>query len=381
MSIRKRSSKKAKNGYVYEVYFNYTNACGVPSRYSKSGFTTKKQAQDHETEKKQELLEHGTIKKEVKLTLNEVFDEVVKNEFPYTLQENSIITYKSSYNKHVRDSLGNYEIRSIKYSDLLTLFNSKENYAKKTVAHIRDCMNIIFRYAMKCEYVESNPISLITLSGIQPEEKEKIYSDDEFNIIINDLLTSEHYHYHSFAIALYIGKYTAMRISEVFALDWNDIDFMNNTININKKMVYLDSANVHSINKLKNSASKAIIPLASPLKQILLEWKKENESNHIICSLDGEYLNPGRLSNTLTNLSKKHGFRFTFHMLRHTYATQLYNDKVDIKTVQALLRHSSVNTTLDIYTHTNIGTLSSTVDSIFNSESVEKVSKIKNQLN
>ena len=68
MSIRKRTSKKAKNGYVYEVYFNYKEN-GITQRYSKSGFSTKKEAQEHEAIKKAELKETGKLQKEIKKTV------------------------------------------------------------------------------------------------------------------------------------------------------------------------------------------------------------------------------------------------------------------------------------------------------------------------
>ena len=61
MSIRKRTSKKAKNGYVYEVYFPY-KINGIIERYSKSGFKTKKEAQEHEALMLAELKENGSIK-------------------------------------------------------------------------------------------------------------------------------------------------------------------------------------------------------------------------------------------------------------------------------------------------------------------------------
>ena len=113
MSIRKRDSKKAKNGFVYEVYFNYTNIEGIPSRYSKSGFATKKEAQLHETEKKQELNTKGEIKKEVKKTLNEVFNEFLEvgcSKYSY----NTIYNTKKDF-KYLKEKFGNTPIKSIDY--------------------------------------------------------------------------------------------------------------------------------------------------------------------------------------------------------------------------------------------------------------------------
>ena len=77
MSIRKRTSKKAKNGYVYEVYFPY-KVNGITERYSKSGFKTKKEAQEHEALMLADLKENGKIKKTVNKTFNDVYNEFIK---------------------------------------------------------------------------------------------------------------------------------------------------------------------------------------------------------------------------------------------------------------------------------------------------------------
>lgn len=374
MSIRKRNSKKAKKGFVYEVYFNYTNIYGIPSRYSKSGFITKKQAEDHETEKKNELLSNGIIRKNINLTLNQVFDEAVKRDFPNIYQENSIISYKNYYNKHVKNDIGNYLIIAIDYSIVRDFFNRKNECGQSLIDGIKKVLNATFVYAQKCGYIQTNYINLIKPKGKEVEAKEKVYTDEEFNTVLNDINAWHNEYSTPFIIALYIGKYTALRISEVFALDWTDIDFISNTINVNKKLVY-KSNYLHISNTMKTSSSKAIIPLALPLKNILLEWNKIHNTIHVISDNNDNHIDPFKLQNKLREINKRRSINFTFHMLRHTYATQLYNGNVDIKTVQALLRHNNANTTLNVYTHTNMAKLSNTVENIFNSESVEKVSK------
>lgn len=374
MSIRKRNSRKAKKGFVYEVYFNYTNIYGIPSRYSKSGFITKKQAEDHETEKKNELLSNGIIRKNINLTLNQVFDEAVKRDFPNIYQENSIISYKNYYNRHVKNDIGNYLIIAIDYSIVQDFFNRKNECGQSLIDGIKKVLNATFVYAQKCGYIQTNYINLIKPKGKEVEAKKKVYTDKEFNTVLNDINAWNNEYSTPFIIALYVGKYTALRISEVFALDWTDIDFISNTINVNKKLVY-KSNHLHISNTMKTSSSKAIIPLALPLKNILLEWNKIHNTIHVISDNNDNHIDPFKLQNKLREINKRRSISFTFHMLRHTYATQLYNGNVDIKTVQALLRHNNANTTLNVYTHINLAKLSNTVENIFNSESVEKVSK------
>ena len=120
MSIRKRPSKKAKNGYVYEVYFPYKQN-GITERYSKSGFKTKKEAQEHEALTLASLKENGSIKKEINKTLNEVFSEFV--EIGSTnYQINTITTMKKNYEAHVKNKLGQLPINKIDYALLQKIF-------------------------------------------------------------------------------------------------------------------------------------------------------------------------------------------------------------------------------------------------------------------
>ena len=123
MSIRKRASKKSKNGYVYEVYFPYKDN-GITKRYSKSGFKTKKEAQEHEALMLAELKNNGFIKKEINKTLNEVFNEFV--EIGSTnYQINTVTTMKKNYNAHIKNKLGQLPINKIDYALLQKYFNSR----------------------------------------------------------------------------------------------------------------------------------------------------------------------------------------------------------------------------------------------------------------
>lgn len=102
---------------------------------------------------------------------------------------------------------------------------------------------------------------------------------------------------------------------------------------------------------MKLKKSKAIIPLPLILKQELQGWFDEKTFEIVVCDNCGKYVNPTSLSNEVKEITKNLGIHFDFHMLRHTYATNLVTHDVDVKTAQELLRHSNYNTTLSIYTH------------------------------
>ncbi len=379
MSIRKRTSKKAKNGYVYEVYFPY-KINGITERYSKSGFKTKKEAQEHEALMLAELKENGSIKKEIKKSLENVYHEFLEvGSAQY--QSSTIYSTKKNYH-YFEKELGQLPIATIDYSILQKYFNSRSEYGIETNKNIKKTISRILNFAIKVGYIKSNPLNLVTVTGIENHlDHEKVLLYDDFKAIIN-ALDKVDFKRKAYSIAIQIGYYTGLRISEVLALDKSDFDLDNNLIFINKKLLYKDlkKENYTTSNQMKSKTSKAIIPLANPLKHSIIEWFKKNPYEKVICDIDGYYINPNVLSLDVKNLAKNLSISFHFHMLRHTFATNLVNSNVDLKTAQELMRHSNINTTMSIYTHVNDQHKINVINNVFDIKSVEKVSKTNNKI-
>ena len=380
MSIRKRPSKKAKNGYVYEVYFPYKQN-GITERYSKSGFKTKKEAQEHEALTLASLKENGSIKKEINKTLNEVFSEFV--EIGSTnYQINTITTMKKNYEAHVKNKLGQLLINKIDYALLQKYFNSRADSSIGVNKNVKKVINCAMNYAIKANYITINPISLVEISGIdKTKDKDKILLNTEIDTIIEELNKTNDFTYQAYAIAIQIGRYTGLRISEVFALEKSDIDFENDTIDVNKKLIYqnLKKDQLYYTNQMKSKSSKAVIPLANILKNILVPWFNKNPYDKAVCDIEGNYIHPSCFNLQVKKICMRFNIYFHFHMLRHTFATTLATNNVDIKTTQELMRHSNFNTTMNIYTHINDTVKKKAINDVFNIKSVEKVSKTKQE--
>lgn len=371
MPIRKRTSSKAKNGIVYEVYFTYKQN-GITMRYSKSGFATKKEAKDHEALKKAEVQETGRIKKEIKKTLFEVYNEFIEV-CADQYQENTIINTKTCLNYWKRE-LGSICIKDFNYTLLQRFFNSRSEYGLETNKKLKTSLKRIFDYALKAEYIKSNPIILVQVKGKENHRPKNILAHNDFIKIIRFLDNSKNFKYQAYSIAIQIGYYTGLRVSEALALEKNDIDFVKNTIDINKKLIYtnLKKEEFHTTTKLKSSYSKDVIPLPEVLKKVLIRWFDINPYNHIICDIEGYYIHPKHIA---FDIQKTCNIPFHFHMLRHTYATNLALNNVDMKVAKDLLRHSNINTTISVYTHINEQYKKDVVDEIFKTKSVENVSK------
>jgi len=351
MSIIKVASKKAKNGYTYKVTFKYKEY-GVTATYSKSGFLTKKEAKDHESMVKAEIKENGCIKKQCTKTVHQVYMEFLEvGAGKY--QANTIYNTKKDFNK-VPKSLSNMPIAKIDYAMLQKFFNSRETKGLETNKNIKKALNRIFVHAMKMDYIQSNPLALVDVKGIANKmDHANILSYDQLERLVIELETSDNYNQQAYAVAIQVGFFTGLRISEVLALEKSDIDFDNDMIYANKKLVTkgLKKDGFYVTHQMKSVKSNAIIPLAKPLKQVLLNWFESVPYERIFSDLDGFYINPDVLSLKVKKIARSLNIGFHFHMLRHSFVTNLVNNSVDVKTVQELARHSNINTTMSVYTH------------------------------
>ena len=373
MSIRKRQSKKAKNGYVYEVDFYY-QVHGITKRYTKSGFITKKEAANHIALKKVELQETGVIKKETKITFGEVFYEFLEVGM-LEYQPNTIYNTKKYY-RYCKDDLSKIPINEFDYPLLQKYFNSRKDKGLETNNGIKKTINRVLNYAIKTNYIKSNPLNLVTVTGVDNHKNiNEVLEFKDFMKLINTLDNLNDFKKQSYSMAIKIAYYTGLRVSEVLALEKSDILFEENMINVNKKLVYcgLKKHELYASSQMKSKKSKAIIPLPLPLKIALAQWIEINPYNKLICDTEGYYINPNILSIDVKKIAKQLNIHFHFHMLRHTYATNLVTNNVDLKTAQELMRHSNIDTTISVYTHINNQHKIDAVNKIFKINSGEKV--------
>lgn len=365
MSIIKVPSKKAKKGYTYKVTFKYKEN-DITRTYSKSGFIVKKDAQEHESMVKAQINQDGYLKKVCNDSLNKVFNDWLKVDSGlYAL--NTINLYKRIYNKYIYSTIGKEKIISLKYKDIQAFIN-ESNVSYDNCVAIKKVLNNVFKYAIKNEYIETNPIAYIEITKIKEKKEINNYlSLEEYNMIIEKLNRGSFYA-RALSIAISIGYHTGLRISEIFALNKSDIDFINDTITVNKQLLEREGKNkdLKIKTKLKTSSSNSVLPLVPTLKEILIEWFDINPYEKVVCNEDGYYLNPVSAQARVKKIASDLGIQgFHFHMLRHTLITNLYKSGVDVKTTQELARHSNINTTLNVYTHLEENSKKDTLNNVF----------------
>ena len=140
-----------------------------------------------------------------------------------------------------------------------------------------------------------------------------------------------------------------MRIGELLALEWSDIDFCNKKISINKQVMN------NTVTSPKTNSSCRIIDIPDSVVDILLELKKESKvlGKVVFCGNTHKYMKRNSfIKNWFKKVMKSLNHEdFSFHSLRHTYATFLLSRGVPIKYVQEQLGHSNAEILLRVYSH------------------------------
>lgn len=157
-----------------------------------------------------------------------------------------------------------------------------------------------------------------------------------------------------------ISLCTGMRIGELCALKWEDIDLANRLIHINKTLqrIYLKTAVGKGVTKIvittpKSEKSVRNVPISNALLELLEQMGKQR--GKYVLTGTTSYIEPRAYREHYQKFVEQHGIQpIKFHALRHTFATRCIENGADYKIVSELLGHSSVNLTLNLYVHPNL---------------------------
>ena len=276
------------------------------------------------------------------------------------IKESTYANYSNIIFNHIIPKLGNYKLSELNHqiiqSFLLELSKSgrKDNKGGLSEKTIKD-ITIIIKGSIK-KAINENKIKYMELTFNYPKDNKenKIYilSKSEQNKITNYVLDN----LSSNNIGLLISLYYGIRIGELCALKWNDIDFKKGILKINKTIqrIYVkDNERNYSkiiITSPKTKNANREIPINKGFLEILKKIK--TDSNCYILTGTNKYIEPRTYRKNFNKILEKLKIHhFNYHSLRHTFATNCISLGVDYKTVSELLGHANVNITLNLYVH------------------------------
>lgn len=160
-------------------------------------------------------------------------------------------------------------------------------------------------------------------------------------------------------LGIVITLYTGLRIGEICALTWDDIDLENRLITVRHTVTRVSleqpgSKSTLVIDSPKTPASLRTIPICSRLNEILNKYKPATPSRFVVSTTD-TFVSPRTFEYRFHGILKKHNIQdIHFHALRHTFATRCIERSVDVKSLSQILGHSSATITLKTYVHSSL---------------------------
>lgn len=202
-------------------------------------------------------------------------------------------------------------------------------------------------YIIKHRKIEPFDVTYKIMCSNEKKPKD-IFKENEISKLSNYLKVN---HEEPRNIGILITIYTGIRIGELCALKWEDIDFDKRLIHINKTVQRITIKGIApyvSITPPKSQTGNRKIPINNDLFEVL----QENKAHGYILTSSDKLIEPRQLRHHFDAVLKKNEIsKRSFHTLRHTFASRLISKTNDFKTVSNLMGHASIQTTLDIYTH------------------------------
>ena len=277
------------------------------------------------------------------------------------VKHSSYCCYEKLINKHVIpyfEDIGYGELGTpiinafAEYKLKCGKINGKGGLSAKSVHDILVVMRSVAKYAER-EYGYRNPMRNISMPKSENKETD-VFNKDERGRLQNYLqsnLTESN-------LGTLLAMYSGLRIGELCALMWNDIDFENGVVRVSKALQRVsdksgDRKTVITVTTPKSKTSVRNIPVPAFVLDILKQ-NKRCDSNFILSGTN-KPIEPRTMQNRFKSVLKECGIRSAnFHLLRHTYATVCIESGFDAKTVSELLGHSNVNITLNRYVHSSM---------------------------
>ena len=352
-SVRKRGDK-------WSYYFTIGVVDGKRKIKEKGGFRTKKEAQTALREAIADFETKGYVTKNTDYTLNEYIEYWYETVAKTYLKQSTLELYDRTIRNHIKDEIGYIKLNSVTPVILQNFFSKKqqEDISISLIRNIKNILNNTLKLAFKQGYIKQNPMLLVELNKRKDKKNEiRVISKDELNIIFDKVKGTKYY------IPFFIALQTGMRLGEILGLTWDDIDFENKKLTINKALQFTNEKGL-SLETPKTTSSHRTILIPQSLIDELKKWQKVqadilqqhsisgSSSHNFICSHeDGSPLNPKFTSSHVKRLSDRLGINFKFHDFRHTHATMLLEAGANIKVIQQRLGHSDITTTLGVYSH------------------------------
>lgn len=366
-SIRKKAVTRGWKEYIYwEARYTagYDPGTGKQVQRSITGKTQREVAQ-----KLREItaeLDSGTYQEPSKMTVGEWLDTWQK-EYLGNTKAHTKKSYEGIIRNHILPEIGAVKLSALTPIQVQRLINGVKSTKKsiqnqpvnpKTVKNVHGVLHSALNQAVQCGYIRTNPADRTILPK---RSKAEIHVLEDKQVL--EFLKA--IQGHRFEYLYQLDLFTGLRQSELLGLQWPDIDFEHQTIQVKRQLLYLGGGNKgyqYAIPKSNKPRTVVLPDLA--LQALRLQQKKQNElrllvgpawnnpDNLVFTDEMGSHLKHDVVYRNLKRIFTAMGVpNLRFHDLRHSYAVLSLQSGCDIKTVQENLGHYAAAFTLDTYGH------------------------------
>lgn len=314
-----------------------------------------------ECSQKLQLAKVDLLPKNNPITVSELFAVWLASR-KNSIKQSSYVNYRTMYQNYIAEPFGDMRVDRVtsfminRYmTELLECGRDDgKGLSTKSVQAILIMMKSVFAYG-ETEYKLENPAKNISLPKSEHREIEVFTSVEMAKIRSNALCDDCQ------ILGILLCLYTGLRIGEICALKWEDIDLVNQVIQVRKTLQRIKNPNAVSpktivvIDEPKSAKSIRDIPIPTFMLYQLGKIKRNVNSDSYFLTCSSNYTEPRTYQYRYKTFLKHIEVPYkNFHVLRHTFATECIRLGIDVKTVSELLGHASVKITLERYVHSNM---------------------------
>jgi integrase len=287
------------------------------------------------------------LRPQVAMTFSEFVRAEWKPNAALALKKSSMRIYSYQLEKYILPAVGEMPVGALGTAQIEACLSKlkQKGHATSTLRSVRATFATVLRSAVKRGYLDRNPAHGIVLREGDLKKQRRFYSADQVRMLLN-VLTEP------CASVVAVAVLTGLRIGEILALRWKRIDLRHATLEV------AENYSLGNFVTPKTKSSRRVIPISTALRRVLEDQRGRvnpaNPEELVFQTPQGTPLNDKNLYNReLAPACDRIGQpRVSWHSFRHTHQTLLHDSGASLKTSQAQLGHSDLETTLNLYTHT-----------------------------
>lgn len=362
--IKKYTKKDGSTAYMFKIYLGTDPITGKKIWTTRRGFSSKKSCQLAQNRLLVDVEENGFQKKSYE-TFLEIY-ELWFDGYKRTVKESTWAKTQEVFKLHILPIFANKKINQLKIPYCQSVVNRWFDSNSKQCTNFKNQVSRVLDYAISLEIIEKNPMKYISMPTKKDEfEEEKelnFYSKEELNSFLS--YTKKLSSPQAF-VFFNLLAFTGMRKGEALALNWDDINFKDSTISINKTVTRGVKGRLIVVPP-KTKKSARTISIDPQTMGILKDWRSKQKIDYmklgyntlqpkqlVFPNTNNDLMQDSRIRKWTLGVYKNHPElkRITIHGLRHTHCSLLFEAGASLSEVQDRLGHTDVRVTMNIYAH------------------------------